>query len=46
MLLLAHGVVERSQKKSELLKRYDDTILRADVLEKELDKVRKHSTLL
>jgi hypothetical protein len=40
------GIVERSQKKTELLKGYGETILRAEELAKELDKTRKHSALL
>lgn len=40
------GVVNRSQKKTELLKGYNDTILRGEELEKELDKSRKYSALL
>jgi hypothetical protein len=39
-------VVERSRQKSELLKGYGDTILRAEGLEKELDKSKKHAVLL
>jgi hypothetical protein len=40
------GLVERSQKKTELLMGYGDTVLRAEALEKELDKSKKHSVLL
>jgi hypothetical protein len=43
---LLQDVVERSLQKSELLQGYDDTVLRAKSLEKELVKVRKHSTML
>jgi hypothetical protein len=39
-------VVERSQQKSDMLQGYGDTVLRAETLEKELNKARKHSTLL
>jgi hypothetical protein len=39
-------LVERSQKKTELLKGYGDTVIRVEALEKELDKLRKHSALL
>jgi hypothetical protein len=38
--------VERSRQKSETLQGYDDTVLRAEALEKELAKARKHSTML
>jgi predicted nucleic acid-binding Zn-ribbon protein len=38
--------VERSQKKTELLRRYGDMVIRAEALEKELDKSRKHFSLL
>jgi hypothetical protein len=40
------GVVERSQTKSELLKGYEDTFIRAEELEKELNQTKKHSALL
>ena len=38
--------MERSRPKSELLKGYGDTVLRAKALEKELDKSKKHVALL
>jgi chaperonin cofactor prefoldin len=38
--------VERSSQKTDLLKGYDDTVIRAETLEKELDKSKKHTTLL
>jgi hypothetical protein len=38
--------VERSQKKTKLLKRNGDTVIHAESLEKNLDKSRKHSALL
>jgi FtsZ-binding cell division protein ZapB len=38
--------VERSQQKSDMLQGYGDTVLRAESLEKELNKARKHSALL
>jgi predicted nucleic acid-binding Zn-ribbon protein len=38
--------VERSHQKSELLQGYGDTVLRAELLEKELNKSRKHSAML
>jgi hypothetical protein len=43
---LLQDVVERSRQKSELLQGYGDTVLRAESLEKELVKARKHSTML
>jgi hypothetical protein len=39
-------VVERSRQKYDMLQGYGDTVLRAEALEKELDKARKHSALL
>jgi predicted nucleic acid-binding Zn-ribbon protein len=39
-------VVERSQQKSDMLQGYGDTVLRAESLEKELNKARKHSAML
>jgi hypothetical protein len=38
-------VVERSRLKSGMLHGYGDTVLRAEALEKELDKARKHSAM-
>jgi hypothetical protein len=38
--------VERSRQKSDMLQGYGDTVLRAESLEKELDKARKHSASL
>jgi hypothetical protein len=38
-------VVERSRQKFDMLQRYGDTVICAEVLEKELDKARKHSAL-
>jgi hypothetical protein len=39
-------VVERSRQKSEILQGYGDAVLRAESLEKELTKARKHSAML
>jgi hypothetical protein len=39
-------VVERSRQKSDMLQGYSDIVLRAEALEKELDKSKKHSALL
>jgi hypothetical protein len=39
-------VVERPRQKSDMLHGYGDTVLRAEALEKELNKARKHSALL
>jgi hypothetical protein len=38
--------MERSRQKSDMLQGYGDTVLRAEALEKELNKARKHSTML
>jgi hypothetical protein len=35
--------MERSRQKSDMLQGYSDTVLRAETLEKELNKARKHS---
>jgi hypothetical protein len=43
---LVQDVVKRSRQKSDMLQGYDDIVLRADALEKELDKAKKHSDLL
>ena len=45
-VLSSQEIIERSREKSELLKGYGDTVLRAKALEKELDKSKKHSVLL
>jgi hypothetical protein len=37
--------MERSRQKFDMLQRYGDTVICAEVLEKELDKARKHSAL-
>jgi predicted nucleic acid-binding Zn-ribbon protein len=39
-------VVERSRQNSDTLQGYGGTVLRAEALEKELDKAKKHSALL
>jgi FtsZ-binding cell division protein ZapB len=38
--------VERSRQKFDTLQGYGDAVLRAEALEKELAKARKHSTML
>jgi FtsZ-binding cell division protein ZapB len=38
--------MERSRQKSEMLQGYSDTVLRAEALEEELAKARKHSAML
>jgi hypothetical protein len=43
---LLQDVVERSRQKSEMLQGYGDTVLRAEALEEELAKARKHSAML
>jgi hypothetical protein len=40
------GVVERSRQKSDVLQGYGDTVLRAEALEKELNKARKHAAMM
>jgi hypothetical protein len=39
-------VVERSRQKSKLLQGFGDTVLRAESLEKELTKARKHAAMM
>jgi FtsZ-binding cell division protein ZapB len=46
IVALLQDVVERSRQKSDMLQGYGDTVLRAEVLEKELNKARKHSAML
>jgi uncharacterized membrane protein len=43
---LLQDVVERSRQKSEMLQGYGDTVPRAETLEKELAKAKKHSAML
>jgi hypothetical protein len=43
---IVQNVVERSRQKSDMLQGYGDTVLRAETLEKELNKARKHSAML
>jgi FtsZ-binding cell division protein ZapB len=43
---LLQDVVERSRQKSEMLQGFGDTVLRAETLEKELAKAKKHSAML
>jgi hypothetical protein len=43
---LLQDVVKRSRQKSDILQGYGDTVLRAESLEKELNKARKHSAML
>jgi hypothetical protein len=38
--------VERSRQKSDTLQGYGDTVLRAEALEEQLEKARKHSAML
>jgi hypothetical protein len=38
--------MEKSRQKSDMLQGYGDTVLRAESLEKELNKSRKHSAML
>jgi FtsZ-binding cell division protein ZapB len=46
IIALLQEVVERSRQKSDMLQGYSDTVLRAEALEKELSKARKHSAML
>jgi hypothetical protein len=39
-------VVERSRQKSDMLQGYGDTVLRAEALEEQLMKSRKHAAML
>jgi hypothetical protein len=39
-------VVERSRQKSDMLQGYGYTVLRVELLEKELNMARKHSAML
>jgi hypothetical protein len=43
---LLQDVVERSRQKSGMLQGYDDTVLRAEAVEEQLMKARKHSAML
>jgi hypothetical protein len=43
---IVQDVMERSRQKSDMLQGYGDTVLRAETLEKELNKARKHSAML
>jgi hypothetical protein len=43
---LLKDVVERSRQKSDMLQGYGDTVLRAEALEEQLVKARKHSAML
>jgi hypothetical protein len=38
--------MERSRQKSDMLQGYGDTVLRAESLEKELNKARKHDAMM
>jgi hypothetical protein len=40
------NVVERYRQKSDMLQGYGDTVLRAEALEKELNKARKHAAIM
>jgi FtsZ-binding cell division protein ZapB len=46
IIALLQEVVERSRQKSDMLQGYGDTVLRAEALEKELNKARKQSAML
>jgi hypothetical protein len=46
MCCLLQDVAERSRQKSDLLQGFDDTVLRADALEEQLVKSRKHAAVM
>jgi FtsZ-binding cell division protein ZapB len=46
IIALLQEVVERSRQKSDMLQGNGDTVLRAEALETELSKAKKHSTML
>jgi FtsZ-binding cell division protein ZapB len=46
VVAFVQGVVERSRQKSDVLQGYGDTVLRAEALEKELNKARKHAAMM
>jgi low affinity Fe/Cu permease len=46
MCCLLQDVAERSQQKSDMLQGYDDTVLRAEALEEQLVKSRKHTAVM
>jgi hypothetical protein len=46
MCCLLQDVVERSRQKSDMLQGYGDTVLRADALEEQLEKARKHAAAM
>jgi hypothetical protein len=43
---ILQDVAERSRQKSNMLQVYGDTVLRAEALEEQLVKARKHSAML
>jgi hypothetical protein len=46
MCCLLQDVAERSRQKSEMLQRYGDAVLRAEALEEQLVKSRKHAATM
>jgi hypothetical protein len=46
VVALVRDVVERSRQKSDMLQGYGDTVLRTEVLEKELNKAKKHAAMM
>jgi hypothetical protein len=46
MCCLLQDVAERSQQKSDMLQGYGDTVLRAEALEEQLMKSRKHAATM
>jgi predicted nucleic acid-binding Zn-ribbon protein len=43
---MLQDVAERSRQKSDMLQGYDDTVLRAEALEEQLAKARKHAAAM
>jgi low affinity Fe/Cu permease len=46
MCFLLQDVAKRSRQKSDMLQGYDDTVLRAEALEEQLVKSRKHTAVM
>jgi hypothetical protein len=44
--LYVQDVTERSRQKSDMLQGYDDAVLRAETLEEQLVKARKHAAAM
>jgi hypothetical protein len=46
MCCLLQDIAERSRQKSDMLQEYDDMVLRAEALEQQLVKARKHAAVM